>query len=128
MLANAGEWLVAGVHVALLGILVVGGFLALRHRWVLPVHLGMVAWGIVSVAFTWDCPLTDVQQWLRALGGRPPLPGGFIDTYISGVIVPAGADTPVQLGVLALVLVSWALLVRRSRARVEQPTADDVSC
>ena len=88
----------------------------------LPLHLGTVAWGVLSVVFTWDCPLTDLQQELRALGGRAPLPGGFIDTYVSGVIVPADADGTAQLVVLGVVGVSWVLLIRQAlRSRHATP-------
>lgn len=118
--AVVAEALVVVVHFAFLAVLVVGGLVARRHRWVLPVHLGMVAWAVLSVAFTWDCPLTDLQQVLRAAAGRPPLTAGFIDTYVSGVLVP-DADGPVQVAVLAVVLTSWALLVRDVRRRRANP-------
>lgn len=119
-MAVVAEALVVAVHFALLAVLVVGGFVAVRYRWVLPVHLGMVAWAVLSVALTWDCPLTDLQQVLRAAAGHPPLASGFIDTYVSGVLVP-DADGPVQAVVLAVVLASWVLLVRDARRRRANP-------
>lgn len=122
---TALEVLVVLVHASALLVLVLGGFVALRHRAVLPWHLGMVAWAVLSVAFTWDCPLTDLQQALRGLAGRPPLPGGFIDTYVSGVFVPADADAALQAAVAAGVLASWVLLagaaLRRRRDAPRTP-------
>lgn len=115
--ATVLEVLVVVGHVGFLVLLVTGGFAALRHRAVLPWHLGAVAWAVLSVALRWDCPLTDLQQALRALAGRPSLPGGFIDTYVSGTLVPAGADAAVQAVVAAVVLGSWLLLARDARRR-----------
>lgn len=111
------EAVLVAVHFAFLGLLVLGGFAGCRHPVVLAAHGAMVAWGATSVLFVWDCPLTDLQQAVRAAAGRPPLAGGFIDTYVSGVLVPTGADGPVQLAAGAVVLTSWVLLARDARRR-----------
>lgn len=119
-------WLVVAAHFAFLVYLPSGGFLALRWRRSIWLHLAAVSWGLASVAVGLWCPLTALEKWARAGAGMAPLSSsGFIDHYITGVVYPAAATGFVQAVVLAAVLVSWlgyALTarhgVRRRRALV----------
>lgn len=111
-------WLVAAAHFAFLVYLPSGGFLALRWRRGIWLHLAAVLWALASVAVGLWCPLTALEQWARAGAGMAPLSSaGFIDHYITGVVYPAAATGLVQAAVLAAVLVSWlgyALTARRA--------------
>jgi hypothetical protein len=105
--------LVVALHVAFIGYVLVGGFLALRWRRTIWLHVPAVIWGIAIAAELVDCPLTRVERWARARAGMAPLPpDGFIAHYLTGVIYPAGWLTGVQLTSFAVVAVSWALYVR----------------
>ena len=105
------------VHGAYLAYVVLGGLVALRWPRTFPVHVATVAWGVLVVAASVRCPLTTVEDWLRVWGGAAPLPGGFIDRYVEGVLYPASL-TPLARAVAAtLVLGSWATLLSRSRSR-----------
>jgi len=115
------RWLARGVaaaHFGFLAYLVVGGFLARRRRRTLVLHAASAAWGALIVAAPVDCPLTALQNALRVRGGQPPLDTGFIQTYVAGRCYPVKRERAAQLAAAAVVLVSWASLVRNRRAAV----------
>ena len=85
----------------------VGGFLAWRWPKVLYPHVAMGTWGLLIVLFPLACPLTWLENELRAAAGQPQLVNGFIDTYIDGVLYPDSAARLVQVLVAVVVLVSW---------------------
>jgi Protein of Unknown function (DUF2784) len=110
--------LVVVVHFAFIGYVVIGGFLALRWRRTIWLHIAAVIWGIAIAAKRVDCPLTWLERWARARAGMAPLPpDGFIGHYITGVIYPAGWLVGVQLVSFAVVALSWALYFRRHANR-----------
>ncbi|WP_025350284.1 DUF2784 domain-containing protein [Nocardia nova] len=114
MLADA----TAGVHFLFVVYVVVGGFLAWRWRWTIWTHIAAVAWGFSTVLFKFECPLTDLENGLRARAGVAPLPSsGFIDHYITGVLYPRDALDVVRVLVIVVVAVSWAGFVQRRRHR-----------
>jgi hypothetical protein len=97
-------------HCAFICYVIVGGFLALRWRRTLWLHVAAVLWGTASVVGHVGCPLTGLERWARHNGGMPPLPSkGFIAHYITGVLYPVSWAMAVQVAAFALVVVSWAL-------------------
>jgi hypothetical protein len=106
--------LVVVVHFAFIGYVVMGGFLALRLRRTIWLHIAAVIWGIAIAAKRVDCPLTWLERWARARAGMAPLPpDGFIAHYLTGVIYPVGWVVGVQVVSFAVVALSWALYFRR---------------
>ena len=104
------------VHFAFLGYLIVGGFLALRWRRTIWLHVPTVLWGIAIIVGRLNCPLTWLERWSRKKAGMAPLPQeGFIAHYVIGVLYPASWAGSVPIAVFALVAVSWALYVWRGR-------------
>ena len=104
------------VHFAFVVYVVVGGFLAWRWPRSIVPHLIAAGWGLVISVFSLACPLTPLEDRLRRLAGEEGLPGGFIDTYIEGVLYPERFVEEVRLAVAVVVAVSWVgLLVRRHR-------------
>lgn len=112
----------AVVHVGFLVFVVVGGFVALRWRWVVAPHLMAAAWGLAITVFGFECPLTAVENRFRNRAGEGDLPGGFIDTYIEGVLYPQQYVEEARLAVAIVVLTSYALHVRQLVRRPEQVT------
>ena len=106
---------VALVHGAFLGYVVLGGLVALRWPRTLPLHVAAAAWGLLVIAASVRCPLTVAEDRLRMLGGREPLPGGFIDRYVEGVLYPARFTPLVQALVATLVVICWTALYARHR-------------
>lgn len=113
--------LTVAFHFAFIGYVLIGGFLALRWRRTMWLHVPAVIWGIAIAAKRVDCPLTWVERWARARAGMPPLPpDGFIAHYITGVIYPAGWVVGVQVVSFAVIAVSWALYFRGNLRRRRQ--------
>lgn len=105
------------LHFAFLGFVVVGGLLAWRWPWLIWPHLVVAAWGGLITVFSVNCPLTHVENALRARAGEPELAGGFIDTYVEGVVYPERYVDEARALVAVVVLASWLGWVMRRRAR-----------
>lgn len=54
------------MHFAFIAYVLAGGFLALRWRRTMWLHVPAVIWGIGIAAKRVDCPLTWVERWARA--------------------------------------------------------------
>lgn len=110
--------LVVVVHLAFIGYVVVGGFIAWRWRHTIWLHIAAVVWGFSTVLFGIDCPLTHLENWSRLHAGMAGLPpSGFIAHYLTGVIYPEHAVGLVRLLVVACVLVSWIGYLRLGHAK-----------
>jgi hypothetical protein len=110
--------LTATVHFAFIAYVVTGGFVALKWRRTLPLHVAAVVWGLGSAVWDWPCPLTSLERWARAHAGMAPLPpDGFIAHYLTGVLYPADAVGTVRLAVAAIVVVSWVCFAVITRLR-----------
>jgi hypothetical protein len=95
---------VAVVHLLAILLMLTGALLALRWPGLLRVHLP-VAGAILALHLAGaDCPLTDLEQWLRAAAGQPSYSGGFISHYLVEPVHPAGITPAVSLGIYAVAL------------------------
>jgi hypothetical protein len=104
-------------HFLVLAYLAVGGFLAWRWQRMIWPHLAICAWGVVQISGLVECPLTALENWGRAGAGERGLaPGGFIDTYIEGVVYPDAYTGVVRVGIMILILVSWTGFHLRRRS------------
>ena len=116
--------LVVVVHVGYLAFVAVGGVLAWRWRRLIWPHLAALTVALVSVTVGFDCPLTNLEKWLRRLAGDHPYQGGFIDHYIVGTVVPRGDDRLVQVVIALTALAIYGSVVRngsRSRSKARRP-------
>lgn len=94
------------LHFAFVAFVVAGGLAVWRWPRAAWVHLPAVAWG---AGIEWSgavCPLTPLENRLRALGGGVTYPGDFVGEYLLPVLYPAGLTRPVQvaLGVFVVAL------------------------
>ncbi|OLB48516.1 MAG: hypothetical protein AUI08_10680 [Gemmatimonadetes bacterium 13_2_20CM_2_65_7] len=112
-LANA----VVSIHALFILFVVLGGFLAWRRRWVAAVHIPCAIWGVLIEYRGWICPLTPLENALRAKAGQQGYSGGFIEHYLMPTIYPSGLTPRVQalLGTFVLVVNAFAytVLLRR---------------
>ncbi|HNV03361.1 MAG TPA: DUF2784 domain-containing protein [Vicinamibacterales bacterium] len=92
------------LHLAFVVFVVAGGLLVLRRRWAAAVHLPAAAWGVFVEFSGRICPLTPLENRLRALGGGAAYSGDFVDQYLMPVLYPPGLRRGVQvaLGLFAL--------------------------
>lgn len=98
--------LVLALHAAFVVFAVVGGWLALRWRWLVWLHLPAFLWGAAVELFGWSCPLTALEHSLR---GEPlPADGGdVIGRTLLAFLYPEGLTRAHQLALgAALVLVN----------------------
>jgi hypothetical protein len=113
LLANA----VVAFHALFILFIVFGGFLTWRWRWVAIVHIPCAVWGVLIEYRGWVCPLTPLENSLRARAGQQGYSGGFIEHYLLPAVYPSSLTPRVQLALGTLVLVinlfAYSLLVRR---------------
>ena len=107
-------------HLAFVLFIVAGGFLALRWPGIAWIQLPAALWGVVVEWSGWICPLTPLENWLRARGGGTRYEGGFVEHYLLHMLYPTGLtrSTQVMLGatVLGLNVLAYALLFVRATA------------
>ena len=96
--------LVVVLHFLFIVFAIFGGVLALRWRWIPWLHLPCVAWGAAVELTGRVCPLTPLENSLRAAGGAAGYPGGFIEHYLLAAIYPAGLTRGIQLVLAGILL------------------------
>jgi hypothetical protein len=109
------------LHAAFIVFVVAGGFLVWRDaRWAV-LHLPAVAW-VAWLEFTGAiCPLTPLENALRARAGDEGYAGGFIDHYLVPVIYPAGLTPGIQVALGVALVVGNAWLYWRAWRRRRPP-------
>jgi hypothetical protein len=114
--------LVLVVHLAFVVFVVLGGCLLFRWPRLAWLHLPSAAWGVYTELGGVVCPLTPLENALRARGGQAGFAGGFIDHYVTTMLYPEGLTRGLQivLGLLALTvngLIYWRVIARRRATR-----------
>ena len=106
------------VHAAFVAFVMLGGFLAWRWRAVVWAHVPAAVWGAATEYAGWTCPLTPLENALRARAGLEGYRGGFVEHYVIPLLYPAGLTRPAQavLGtlVVAVNVVAYTVLIRRT--------------
>jgi hypothetical protein len=108
------------LHLAFILFVAVGGLFVLRWPKLAWAHLPAVVWGALIELAGWICPLTPLENRLRAAAGDVAYTGGFIDLYIMPIVYPAGLTRGMQLGLAAAVVIVnlifyGTLMIRRKR-------------
>ena len=105
------------LHGAFVAFVMLGGFLAWRWRAVLWAHVPAAVWGAAIEYAGGICPLTPLENALRARAGLEGYRGGFVEHYVIPLLYPAGLTRPTQavLGTVVVVvnLIAYGVLVRR---------------
>jgi len=120
------RWLADAVvvlHICFVGFVVLGGFLLRRWPKLIYVHLPAAVWGVLIEFAGWICPLTPLENSLRARGGQAGYEGGFIEHYLLPILYPGGLSRNIQLalGLFALAMNTVAYtLYFRSRKRIRE--------
>ena len=122
MVARLGADAVLLAHFAFIVFVVAGGLLVVRFPAVAWLHLPAVAWAVFVEATGRICPLTFVENALRAAAGDAGYPGDFVAHYLLRAIYPEGLTRGTQALVAVVVLtVNVAVYARwlahRPRAR-----------
>jgi hypothetical protein len=113
------------LHALFVAFVVLGGFLALRWRAIAWLHVPAALWGALIEYAGWICPLTPLENLLRARAGSGGYSGGFVEHYVLRALYPGDLTPAVRwaLGSFVIVVngVAYALLLRQSRRREVPP-------
>ena len=102
--------IVVVIHLAFIAVVVLGGLLAFRWRWIPWLQLPLACWGAILEFRGWICPLTPLENWLRQNAGDAGYPGGFIEHYVLPVVYPTGLTPHTQVYLAVLVCLANALV------------------
>jgi hypothetical protein len=112
--------LVVAAHVAFVAFVVIGGLFVLRWRKLLYLHLAAVVWAVYVESSGAICPLTPLENNLRAAAGLEAYAGDFVAEYVFPVLYPDGLTRRAQLVIgTAVVTINsgiYAVLLRRRRS------------
>jgi hypothetical protein len=98
--------LVLMVHLAFVVFVLCGGLIVLRWRWIAWLHLPAAAWGAVVEFSGWICPLTPLENWLRARASEAGDEQDFMARYFLPILYPGDLTRDLQflLGTAVVVL------------------------
>ena len=111
------------LHLAFIVFVLTGAAFAVRWRWVPLIHLPATAWGAFVEIGGRICPLTYVENALRARAGQAGYRESFIEHYLLAAIYPSGLTRDIRFLLAGIVLAvnvalyTWVLARRRSAAR-----------
>jgi hypothetical protein len=109
------------IHFLFVIFVALGGLLVLRWRRVAWLHVPAAAWGVAIEFFGWICPLTPLENALRARAGESTYHGDFIARYLMPFIYPEGLTREAQitlgLAVLFFNLGIYTLALKRVKGK-----------
>jgi hypothetical protein len=112
--------LTVAAHLGFVAFVVAGGLLVLRWPRVAWLHVPAALWGAWVELAGWLCPLTPLENWLRARGGGAVYSSSFVEQYLLPLLYPSALTRELQwaLGafVLAVNAVVYAVVLRRQRS------------
>ena len=104
MLYRVGAYFILILHFGFVLFVLVGGLLLVKWPRLAWLHLPAVAWGAFVEFKGWICPLTPLENWLRAQAGEAEYAGDFVTRYLSAVLYPEALTREVQIVLGTLVL------------------------
>ena len=116
---------IVALHFAFVVFVVLGGMLAWRNPKLAWLHLPAAAWGAYAELTATVCPLTPLENALRASAGTSGYTGSFVEHYLMPLLYPVGLTPADQrwLGasVIGVNLIVYAIALIRARRRHEVP-------
>jgi hypothetical protein len=90
-------------------------------------HIPAAVWGALVELFSWECPLTPLENALRQMAAQAGYEGSFIEHYIVPILYPAelgrGAHVVIGLFIVLLNAVAYWWILKRSRGKATGPAA-----
>ena len=107
------------LHLGFVVFVVGGGLLVAWRRRAAFVHLPAAIWGVYIEFSGRICPLTPLENHLRAMAGDAAYSGDFVERYLMPVLYPPGLRRGVQiaLGLFALAVNAAVYFYAWRRAR-----------
>ena len=107
------------IHLLFVVFVMTGGFLLRRWPILIWLHLPAALWGAYIEFSGRICPLTPLENQLRASAGEAGYSGGFVEHYLLPILYPEYLTVPIQwlLGgcVVVVNLVAYGLAYRAGR-------------
>ncbi|MDH3902059.1 MAG: DUF2784 domain-containing protein [Xanthomonadales bacterium] len=107
------------LHATFILFVVFGGVLIFWRRGLVWLHIPSALWGALIEFQGWICPLTYLENDLRAMAGSHGYTGGFIDHYLVPLVYPSGLTSDLQfllgLAVLVINAIIYTLVWRKLR-------------
>ena len=98
--------LIVAIHFSFILFVIFGGFLVLKWRKLIWLHLPAAMWGALIEFAGWICPLTSLETQLRSASGGG-YASGFIEHYIIPIIYPSALTREIQMSLgLAVILLN----------------------
>jgi hypothetical protein len=113
--------LVVLMHFAFVLFVILGGFLVARQRRVMPFHLVAAVWAALIEFSGRICPLTPLENRLRAKSGSDGYDSDFVAHYILPILYPEGLtrETQIALGTVVIMInlgiYGWILRYKSGR-------------
>ena len=105
------------LHFFFILFVVAGGFLVLKWRWLVWLHIPAVMWGALISFMGWICPLTPLENMLRKAAGNEMYLTGFIERYLGPVIYPPGFSHEmfIAMGIIVIVVnvIVYSVIIRQ---------------
>ena len=98
--------LVLAIHFIFIVYAVLGGLMVFRWKWTAALHIPVVLWGVLVETFGWICPLTPLENELRAAAGLTGYSSSFIDHYLIPIVYPENLTRMIQWLLAALLLLA----------------------
>jgi hypothetical protein len=92
------------LHLLFVVFVVAGGFLLLRWPKIAWLQLPAAVWGAYIEFSSGICPLTPLENHLRALGGEAGYSVSFVERYLMPILYPANLTVPIQIVLGGLVV------------------------
>jgi len=112
---------VVALHLAFVVFAAIGGVLAWRRLAYAWFHLPALAWAAYVEFSGTICPLTPLENRLRASAGEAGYPGSFVEHYLMPVLYPVGLTPDAQkwigAALVALNVAIYAVALARARSR-----------
>jgi len=109
------------LHLLFVAFVVAGGFLLLRWPKIAWLQLPAAVWGAYIEFSSGICPLTPLENHLRAIGGEAGYSVSFVERYLMPILYPANLTVPIQLVlgglVVAVNLAAYILAYRAWKRR-----------
>jgi hypothetical protein len=111
------------VHFTFMKFVAVGGFGALRWRWVRWVHLPAAVLGAGLAFAGWFWPFESTERWLRDQGAQRGYSLNLVDRFLPDWMHPAALPREAELVIGVAVVIVNILIYRRVFRRAAVPSA-----
>ena len=109
------------LHTAFILFVIFGGLLTFWRRGLVWLHIPCALWGILIELQGWICPLTYLENDLRAMAGTRGYTSSFIDHYLMPLVYPSGLTSELQfllgLAVLLINAIIYTMVWRKLRGK-----------